>query len=234
MSFLSLSGCKPGPGSSCAEHEARCLDASREIVCDNGRFVETPCRGKAGCVTDDQLQRTSCDISGNRPGDTCTHGSEGVAVCQGEHAMLSCHGGTFVSVPCLGAKGCQMLGEQASCDQSVASPGDPCKKENAKACAPDASQVLACQNGKMAPLYFCRGDQHCGVTGGKLACDQTVALPGDVCDKSLAGSTACSVDKKAVLACHDERFNAKEKCKPGTQCVVSGASTACDKPSSAK
>ncbi|HVY29226.1 MAG TPA: hypothetical protein VHB79_21855 [Polyangiaceae bacterium] len=230
LALLSFWGCKPGPGSSCDAHEARCLDAKRAIVCDDGKFVETPCKGKGGCATDPQLQRTSCDISGNEPGDPCSGGNEGVAVCQGEQAMLSCHGRKYESVPCHGPKGCQMLGDQANCDQSVAEPGDACKKDNAKACSVDGSQVLSCKDGRMTALYLCRGDLHCSSAGGKLACDQTIAMAGDVCDKTLAGSTACSIDKKALLTCQSERFAAPEKCKPGTTCTVSGQSTKCEKP----
>lgn len=230
LALVGFLSCKPGPGSSCDAHEARCLDAKRALVCDAGKFVETPCKGKAGCVTDQQLQRTSCDISGNEPGDACSGNDEGVAVCLSEQAMLSCHGKRYESVPCRGPKGCQMLGDQASCDQSVAEIDEACKKDNAKACSVDKTQVLSCKAGHMAALYFCRGDQHCSAEGGKLACDQTIALPGDVCDKGLSGSTACSVDKKALLSCQSERFGAPEKCKPGTTCTVSGQSTKCEKP----
>jgi len=230
LALLSFFSCKPSPGGSCDAHEARCLDAKRALVCDDGKFVETPCKGKGGCSTDPQLQRTSCDISGNEPGDACSSGNEGVAVCQSQQAMLSCHGKKYESVPCRGPKGCEMLGDQANCDQSVAELGESCKKENAKACSADKSQVLSCQGGRMSAQYSCRGDQHCGATGGKLACDQTIAMPGDVCDKGLSGSTACSVDQKSLLTCQNERFTASEKCKSNTRCVVSGQSTKCEKP----
>lgn len=229
LALLAFSGCKPGPGSSCDAHEARCLDDKRALVCDAGKFVETPCKGKGGCATDQQLQRTNCDISGNQAGDACSSSNEGVAVCQGEQAMLSCRGRKYESVPCRGPRGCQMLGDQANCDQSVAEVSEPCKKENAKACSADKRQVLSCKDGHMGELYFCRGEQGCSSAGGKLGCDQTVAMPGDVCDKGLSGSTACSVDKKALLTCQNERFGASEKCKPGTVCTVSGQSTKCEK-----
>ena len=123
-----------------------------------------------------------------------------------------------------------MLGERANCDQSIADVGEPCKKPGAKACSLDQTQVLACTEGRMAPLYLCRGEGKCNSAGGKLSCDQTVAKLGDSCDRGLSGHIACSQDKKALLACKDERFVASEKCKPGTRCTVSGQSTNCDKP----
>jgi hypothetical protein len=223
-----IGACKPGPGSSCDPREARCLDAKRAIVCDDGKFVETPCRGKAGCLT--VQESTSCDFSGNQPGDACGSSNEGVAVCAGDDAMLSCHGRKFERVPCRGPRGCEMLGAQANCDQSVAEVGESCKKQNAKACSADKTQVLSCNDGHMTAQYFCRGEGQCSSAGGKLGCDQTVAKLGDICDKSLAGHIACSEDKKSLITCQNERFIPSEKCKPGTVCTVSGQSTKCEKP----
>lgn len=224
---LVLASCKPGPGSSCDPREARCLDPKRAIVCEDGRFVETPCRGKAGCST--VQERTSCDISGNQPGDPCSKNDEGVAVCASEDAMLACHGGKYERVPCRGPRGCELSGAQANCDQSVSEVGEACKKQNAKACSADKIQVLSCTDGKMATQYFCRGEGQCNSAGGKLACDQTVAKLGDTCDKSLSGHIACSEDHKALITCQNERFVPSEKCKAGTTCTVAGQSTKCQK-----
>jgi hypothetical protein len=227
LCLLGFLSCKPGPGSSCDAHEARCLDAQRAIVCDDGKFVEAACRGKAGCSTDQE--RTRCDISGNQPGDACARSDEGVGVCRGSDAMLACHGRKFETVPCRGPRGCEMLGEQANCDQSIAEVGEACKKPEAKACSADKTQVLACVDGRMTARYFCRGAGQCSSSGGKLACDQTVAKLGDVCDKGLSGHIACSEDKNALITCKDERFVPSEKCKAGTLCVVAGQSTKCER-----
>jgi hypothetical protein len=228
VGLLATLACKPGPGSSCDPREARCLDAKRAIVCDDGKFVETPCRGKAGCFT--VQERTSCDFSANQPGDACSKSDEGVAVCVGEDAMLACHERRYERVPCRGPRGCDATGGQPNCDQSVAEVGEPCKKPNAKACAVDKTQVLTCRDGRMSPLYLCRGEGQCSSAGGKLACDQTVARLGDSCDKALSGHIACSEDKKALITCQNERFVASEKCKPGALCTVSGQATKCEKP----
>ena len=224
--LLALS-CKPGPGSSCDLGEARCLDGRRELVCDDGKLVETPCKGKAGCSTIQEA--TSCDISGNQPGDACAKADEGVAVCTEGGAMLACHARVFEAVPCRGPKGCELVAGQAHCDQSIAEAGDGCKKPNAKACSVDKSRVLSCREGRMQELYSCRGELRCSAEGAKLACDQTVARLGDRCDKALSGHVACSEDRKALVTCADERFVASEKCKAGTSCVVSGQSTSCSR-----
>jgi hypothetical protein len=204
------------------------LDAKRAIICDDGKFVETPCRGKAGCST--VQEGTTCDISGNQPGDVCSKADEGVAVCVSDDAMLACHGRKYERVPCRGPRGCEVVGAQANCDQSVASAGEPCNKPGAKACSIDKSQVLSCRDGRLVAQYFCRGDGHCSSEGGKLGCDETVARLGDSCDKSLSGHIACSEDKKSLITCQAEHFVPSEKCKPNTVCTVSGQSTKCEKP----
>jgi hypothetical protein len=225
--LLTLS-CKPGPGSSCDVGEARCLDSRRSIVCEDGKFVETPCKGKAGCIT--VQETTGCDISGNQPGDVCVKSDEGVAVCAGADAMLACHGRKFERVPCRGSRGCEMVAGQANCDQSIAEPGEACKKQNAKACSVDKSRVLSCDDGRMHEQYWCRGEAGCSAAGGKLSCDQTIAKLGDACDKGLDGHVACSEDKKALITCNGDSFVPSEKCKAGAVCTVSGQSTSCARP----
>ena len=227
IGLLAFWSCKPEPGSSCDPREMRCLDAKRAIVCDDGKFVETPCRGKAGCST--VQESTSCDVSGNQPGDVCGKTDEGVAVCASDDAMLACHARKFERVPCRGPHGCETVAGQANCDQSVAEAGEGCKKQNAKACSVDKTQVLSCSEGRLVAQYFCRGDGACSSAGGKLACDQTVAKLGDACDKSLSGHIACSEDRKSLITCQGERFVPSDKCKLGTLCTVSGQSTKCEK-----
>lgn len=228
---LVLSACKPAPGSSCDAGEARCLDAKRSLVCEDGKFVETPCKGKSGCSTAEET--TTCDISGNEPGDVCVKGDEGAATCTARDAMLACHHGKFEKVPCRGPRGCEVTGAQASCDQSVAEAGEGCSKAAAKSCSTDKTHVLSCVEGTMREQYWCRGEAGCTSSGGKLSCDQTVAKLGDACDPGLDGHVACSDDKKALLTCNGAKFISSEKCKPGTECVVNGSATSCAKRSAA-
>jgi hypothetical protein len=225
--LLLILSCKPGPGSACDTGEMRCLDAQRSIVCEGGKFVEMPCKGKAGCSTFEET--TSCDISGNQPGDACAKDDEGVAVCAGENAMLACRSRRFEAVPCRGSKGCELVAGRATCDQSIAEPGEACKKPDAKACSVDKLQVLSCHDGSMREQYACRGEAGCSAEGGKLLCDQTVAKLGDTCDKDLDGHVACSEDKKSLVICNGEKFVTSETCKPATRCVVSGRATSCAK-----
>lgn len=228
LCLLSFWACKAEPGGACRSDEARCSDAAHELVCDDGKFVETPCKGKGGCVT--ERERTACDIAGNAPGDACAKVDEGAATCLAADVMLACHGRKFERVPCRGPRGCVMSGQQASCDQSIADQGESCKKPGAKACSADASQVLECVDGRMAARYVCRGAGRCSSAGGKLGCDQSVAQRDDPCDPRLSGHIACSEDKQALLVCKDERFALSEKCRRGTRCAVNGQSTSCEKP----
>jgi hypothetical protein len=229
IGFVAFSSCKPAPGSSCDPGEARCLDATTEIVCEDGRFVVTPCKGKGGCST--LRERTACDISGNEAGDPCSKSDEGVAVCVTPEAMLACRGRKLEQVACRGPRGCELVGAQASCDQSVAAAGESCTPAaSSPACALDKASVLSCQDGRMTQLYRCRGEGGCVSASGKLSCDQTIAALGDACDQALSGHIACSEDKKALLVCQSGRFIASEKCKLGTACTVAGRSTSCAKP----
>jgi hypothetical protein len=224
---LQVHACKPAVGSSCATDEARCLDKSSQLSCDNGRFIQTPCRGPAGCSTSDRGVR--CDISGNRPGDACSRVDEGAASCVGQR-MIVCRGGQYVFAECRGAKGCSNEAGRAVCDTSLALRGDACNKPGAKACSKDGKEVLSCQAGEMSFLYFCRGEVGCNAAGGKLNCDMSVADPGDACDRSMEGKNACSGDGSRILVCREHRFTDDEKCKPGTRCSTEGGGISCTKP----
>jgi hypothetical protein len=229
IGLVAFWSCKPAPGGSCDPGEARCLDATREIICEDGKFVETPCKGKGGCST--LQERTTCDISGNQPGDPCPKSEEGAAACVSESAMIACRSRKFEQVPCRGPGGCEMVGAQAKCDQSVVEAGEPCVLKSASAaCSVDKQTVLSCKEGRMVELYRCRGALGCVSAAGKLSCDQTIAAVGDACDKGLSGHIACSEDKKSLVICQNERFVASEKCKAGTACTVAGQSTSCAKP----
>ena len=96
MLGLVLAGCKPGVGSRCDKGEARCVDTTRALVCQDGRYIETPCRGEAGCRL--EVDRTACDIHRDRPGDACSTDEEGAGVCINDKSLLACHKGKYVSV----------------------------------------------------------------------------------------------------------------------------------------
>jgi hypothetical protein len=226
---LSVASCKPGVGSSCEKGEARCIDAKRELACQAGQFVETPCSGARGCSTSEQ--GTSCDFSGNKSGDPCSADDEGAATCNSKDAMLACHSGQYGVVPCRGSKGCSNAEGRAICDTSVATLNDACRDENLKACASDASQVLICKDHLMTTYYPCRGANGCLSTGGKLSCDTSIAKLGDPCDKKMDGQAfSCTPDSASILLCKGGAFALDETCKAGQKCLVDGSSTKCAKP----
>jgi len=226
VAAFSLSSCKPTAGSSCEKGEARCLDERRELVCQAGRFIESPCNGPRGCLQTDK--GTSCDFSGNKPGDPCSADDQGAASCSSKGGMLACHAGVYAFVPCRGARGCENAEGRALCDTSIAEPGDACSEDNLKACAGDRSQVLICKQHTMQRFYLCRGAHGCESSGGKLSCDTSIAKLGDACDKKLEGQAfACTPDGSEILVCRGGAFVTDETCKAGQKCGAVGLSTKC-------
>jgi len=224
---FSFANCKPSAGSSCDKGEARCLDAKRELVCQAGHFIESPCSGPGGCRLTEK--GTSCDFSGNQAGDPCSSDDEGAASCSNEDAMLACHGGRYARVPCRGSRGCVNAEGRALCDTSSAEPGDACQSESQKACSVDGSQVLICKQHTMQRFYQCRGPNGCASSSGKLNCDTSLAKLGDACDKKLEGlAFSCSLDERAILVCKGGAFVLDEACKAGHKCRVTSASTKCE------
>ena len=223
-----VTGCKPAVGSSCEKGEARCLDAKRELVCQAGKFLESPCNGPSGCSSTEK--GTSCDFSGNKPGDLCSTDDEGAATCSNKDAMLACHAGLYARMPCRGSRGCTNAEGRALCDSSSAEPGDACHDENLKACSVDNSQVLICKQSTMQRFYLCRGENGCSSSAGKLSCDTSVAKLGDACDKKLeAQAFSCTPDGSAILVCKGGAFVLDETCKAGQKCTLVGSSTQCAK-----
>jgi hypothetical protein len=219
--------CTPSAGSSCEKGEARCIDGTRQLACQNGKFVETPCRGPGGCALGPE--GTSCDFSKNRPGDACSSDDEGAALCAGPKQMIACRGGQYRLVSCHGPKGCTGESGYALCDQSVAELGDACKDDGKKACAADGKSVLVCRADKMERLFWCRGERGCSSAGGKLDCDLSLAIVGDPCDPTMEGSVSCSEDGSSTLVCKARQFAHDQACAPKTRCVAQGTTTRCEK-----
>jgi len=226
---LSLPSCKPSAGSSCDKGEARCLDAKRELICQAGRFIESPCSGPGGCRQTEK--GISCDFTGNQAGDRCSSDEEGAATCSTKDGMLACHGGLYALVPCRGPHGCENADGRAFCDTSIGEPGDWCSDDNLKACSGDRSQVLICKQHTMQRFYLCRGENGCVSSAGKLNCDTSIAKLGDACDKKLEGQAfACTPDASEILVCKGGAFVLDETCKSGQKCSVLGLSTKCRRP----
>jgi hypothetical protein len=225
---LAFAGCKPGVGSRCDTGEARCIDPSKALVCEDGRFIEMACRGKDGCRL--VVDRTACDVHGNKSGDACSTDDEGSAVCTGEQAMLSCRRGRYVSVACRGQHGCVEQGGRAECDESIAESGEACGTDGKKSCSADGKRVLTCAAGKTETRYQCRGERGCSVKTGKIDCDVSVARGGDACDPLFEGTFACTEDASAIVRCKEGKFVPDETCKPGLRCLAEPGTTRCAKP----
>lgn len=224
----SLAGCRPGVGSACQKGDSRCVDGKRALVCESGRFIETPCRGKDGCRLNGEI--VSCDVHGDKPGDACSTDEEGSAVCSDAKTMLACHGGKYVGVACRGARGCLEAGGNAECDESVAEAGEACVSDGKKACSADGKQLLVCSSGQNEARYQCRGERGCSVVRGKIDCDVSVARSGDACDAAFEGTFACTEDALAIVRCSGGKFVADASCKHGTRCLAEPGSTRCAKP----
>lgn len=219
-------GCEPGVGSSCDPEEARCLNGSTQLVCQDGEYIATPCRGPGGCAVLPTVG-VACDITKNKAGDICATHEEGAASCTTEHQMVVCRGGKYAFEPCRGPAGCENSRRRANCDKTLASVGDPCKDEGGKACSAQGEDLLACKGGTMQPLYHCRGAAGCEAAG-KLNCDLSLAEVGDPCDPQMEGAAACTPDKREIVTCKAGSFIKDQACGPKMVCEP-GSSTQCVK-----
>lgn len=105
-----------------------------------------------------------------KAGDACEAGS---AVCQSKGQSLTCHGGKYVGVPCMGPKGCSVTNDRAIlCDQSDgATPGTLCYPayERTGHCAPGGTAVLQCLSGVWTQTA-CPDGQLCQAGANTVAC----------------------------------------------------------------
>lgn len=229
LALFVASGCKPAPGSSCSKGEARCLDKTTQLACQDGKYIATPCRGPNGCGIAPEGIR--CDISGNKPGDPCSTEDDGAAACTDDKTLIVCQGGQYQPAPCRGPAGCKTNDGRPLCDTTIAAAGDGCKDaDKPKACSTDGKQYLVCKAGKMTVELECRGPDGCKSEGGKLDCDLTIAQVGDTCLKEMDGKNACSLDRKSIVVCKGGKFEVDEPCKPPEGCLATDGSIRCEKP----
>jgi hypothetical protein len=158
-------------------------------------------------------------------GDDCV---DGASTCKDPHTALVCHGGKQSAVSCKGHHGCRTVGDAAECDQSLAASGDACIEtaDTSHACTVDHAEVLVCEGGKFRLSQHCRGEKACSVRDDAIDCDVSKGLEGDAC---IAGSIACSVDGKSVVACVEGRMRVRRTCRGPKACVVDATGKpACD------
>lgn len=108
-----------------------------------------------------------------------------------------------------------------------------CKKpKEGDACLPNSAicidkvSALGCGADNKLFQMSCRGPKGCFKQGNSVQCDDSFANVGDGCDEE--NETACSVDKKAALECHANKFVVGETCHGARGCVVQGEKLTCD------
>jgi hypothetical protein len=228
-SFL-VGGCKPKAGATCkTETKEICLGGNHALACHDGKWEEMICRGPGGCGK--AGNEVVCDQSVAEDKDVCNLVND--FVCSSDKkGMLECikNKWTF-SQSCLGERNCVMESKRVTCDNSLANPGDTCREEDDYACAlPDKKNAIVCRGGKFTLASNCRGKNGCNVGGDKdkgfkIECDDSIANPGDTCDKE--GHYSCSPDEKQIVRCAAKKYVADEKCKKNEKCAVKGELVGC-------
>ena len=213
-----LPACKKSVGGSCKPGEAICPDKTTALTCKGGKFAEVACRGPLGCTK--YQDQGHCDDSVASQGDACMGTSEEEYACSlDKKRALVCKNGRFETyLECRGKTGCALLGQQVSCDTSVAAKLDPCKIQGSSACSDDQKEMLICRDGKFTHHRYCRGRAGCYTKDDAPACDETFSLEQDEC--GLPGYVVCSVDGQSELICQGGRFVRSRSCKAG--CTVIG------------
>jgi hypothetical protein len=229
MLVLTAAACKPKAGGSCKiETKEVCVDEKKALACHDGKWEEMSCKGSDGCTKSGG--ENTCDQSVADDKDVCNLADD--YVCTGDKkAMLQCVKNRWSQVQsCLGDRACAMEKKKVTCDNSVATLGDGCREEEDYACTQDKKSALACRGGKFVQASLCRGPKGCRVTGGKengfkVECDDSVANPGDPCEKESHFS--CTPDERTMLRCHAKKFDVEEKCAPRTKCLIRDGVVGC-------
>jgi hypothetical protein len=144
------------------------------LQCTNNKwtFVQT-CLGDRGCVMADK--KVTCDNSIANVDDACRE-EDDYACTPDKQAALVCRGGKFVpAAPCKGPKACRITGSKDSgfkveCDDSLASAGDACEKEEHFSCTADERAILKCKNKRFEIEEKCRPKEKCQIRGGQVGC----------------------------------------------------------------
>ena len=222
--------CKPKPGASCKiELREYCAeDGKHALACHDGKWEEIACKGPEGCAK--KGNDFVCDQSVAEDKELCNLPDDFVCTPD-KKGMLQCvkHRWTFVQA-CLGERGCALEAKRVTCDNSVAQVGDVCREEEDYACSGDKKAALVCRSNKFVQVNLCKGPKGCRITGDKTAgykveCDDSIAAPGDACEKEEHYS--CSADEKMILKCKGKKFDIEEKCRPKEKCQIRGGQVGC-------
>lgn len=211
------------PGDACGIGKAACLDRTTELVCQDGKFVTSICRGPKGCYTEGDRQR--CDISGNADGDPCPLVSEGDAQCAvDKKRMVVCHKGAYAIHNCRGPKACDESGAKVECDKSIQMESDKCSTDDTYTCSMDNKRSLVCRGGKYVLDEHCRGPAGCNSSGEKVKCDRGMQNFNEPCHKQ--DDYECALDARTMLVCKNNKWAVEKKC-PG-KCLSTADKVGCE------
>ncbi len=209
-------------GDPCTGHVAVCRGPEVALVCHEGKYFETPCRGPQSCRV--EAGNIVCDTSLDDERDKCPPEWEDTGTCRGIDTFVSCRNGRYQVLDCRGPKGCASKDDKVACDISVAVAGDLCNHEGQSACADDKTTMLTCENGKMAMPRPCRGPLGChSPDAAHVACDEA-AIEGDPCTGDVG---ACSLDGRAMMRCKDGKYTLLHICRGAEGCRVRSGSVGC-------
>jgi hypothetical protein len=214
---LLWAGCTPAEGKECSGSAGACVDGKTAMLCIDGKFTKVPCRGSIGCMKPGLPIGTgdvTCAHDEAEEGEACEDND--AATCSGDKKqMLKCVDHEWsVEMECSGVHGCVASAKEVKCTGGVDKEGDECKEDGFYSCTPDKSKILVCKDKKMTVASLCKGQHGCRLQGKKVDCDSSLSDEGDPC---MEGTSACTMDKKALLACKDGKYQKERDCK---QCTV--------------
>ncbi|MFO0594668.1 MAG: hypothetical protein U0228_05175 [Myxococcaceae bacterium] len=162
---------------------------------------------------------------------SCSKPKEGEA-CEGEKGTcldkenaIVCIGGTYAKVKCQkSATGCMEVVGNVSCDV-IRDVGVPCAGSGGD-CSSDGKKMLACEGGKWAFKMNC--SKLCVSNVNGVRCENASGAAGDPCTKEQFDQAVCSEDKKTLLVCDGEKFNAASSCKGQNHCRAVNKNIECD------
>jgi hypothetical protein len=100
----------------------------------------------------------------------------------------------------------------------------PCRPSQPM-CAPDRRAIVTACGNQLNLVQMCLGPAGCSASGNSLACDDSIARPGDPC--RAEGAYGCTPEANAMIACRGGRQAVASSCK-GSRGCASGAAIACD------
>jgi hypothetical protein len=143
-----------------------------QCVKNKWKLVQS-CLGERACVM--EKKKVTCDNSVANVGDQCRE-EDDYACSPDKKAALACHKGQFAQASlCKGPKGCRVTGSKeqgfkVECDDSVASPGDACEKDEHYSCSSDERAILKCRAKKFEVEEKCKQKEKCQIKGGQVGC----------------------------------------------------------------